>query len=86
MSMIEYRVMRNVPAVDEKGQDCHIAVALIMHENGVCQRVAIDEALIKFAGEGIIADEVKIAAAVPADASIVRKLDHYKARFAQRSN
>lgn len=78
MAMIKYTVMRNIEAVNDKGQDCRIAVALIMHENGVCQRVAIDEGLIAFAGEGIIDDEVKIAAAVPADASIVRKLNHYE--------
>lgn len=77
MAMIEYTVMRNIEAVNDKGQDCRIAVALVMHENGVCQRVAIDEALIAFAGEGIIADEVRCAAALPSDASIVRKLNHY---------
>lgn len=78
MAMIEYRVMRNVPAVDEKGEDCKIAVALVMHESGVCQRVAIPEALIRFAGEGIIDDEVKRAAALPAQESVVRGLNHYK--------
>jgi hypothetical protein len=80
MSLIEYRVMRNVAATNDKGQDCRVAIALVMHENGVCQRVAIDEELIKFAGEGIIEDEVKIAAAVPADASIVKNLNHYDQR------
>lgn len=80
MSMIEYRVMRNLPAVNDKGEDCRIAVALVMHENGLCQRVAIDEWLINFAGEGIIDDEVRIAASLPADASIVRKLNHYDSK------
>lgn len=86
MSMIRYNVMRRVPAVNANGEDCLIAIALIQHENGVCQRVAIDEGLIRFAGEGIIADEVKSAAALPSEGSIVRKLDHYKARSAQQSN
>lgn len=78
MAMVKYRVMRNVEAVNDKGQDCRIAVALVMHENGVCQRVAIDEELIRFAGEGIIDDEVRCAAALPSQESIVRNLDHYK--------
>ena len=80
MAMIKYSVMRRVQATNDKGEDCLIAIALIQHENGVCQRVAIDEALIKFAGEGLIDDEVKAAAAHPSDASIVANLDHYTNR------
>jgi 2-C-methyl-D-erythritol 4-phosphate cytidylyltransferase len=71
--MISYSVMRRVPATKENGQDCLIAVALVIHENGTRQRVAIDEEFIRFAGENVIEHEVRKAAELPAIASIVRQ-------------
>lgn len=70
--MVSYSVMRRLPAVKENGQDCLIAVALVIHENGTQQRVAIDEEFIRFAGEGVIEHEVRKAAELPAIASLVR--------------
>jgi hypothetical protein len=77
MAMIKYTVMRNLPATNDKGQSCKIAVALVQHENGTCQRVASDEEFIRYAGEGVIEAEVLAAASNPSDGSIVRNLNHY---------
>lgn len=73
MSLVTYTVMRNLPAEDEHGRACKIAVALVQHENGTLQRVAINEEMIRYAGEGVIEHEVRQAVQLPADGSIVRQ-------------
>ena len=60
--MVEYNVQRFIDAVDDKGRACKIAMAVIRHENGLLQRLAIDEEKIRFCGEEIIELEVKEAA------------------------
>lgn len=65
MSLRSYTVTRHVSATDAQGNPCKIALATIIHENGVGQTVAIREDLIRFAGEGIIDEEVKRAAQSP---------------------
>lgn len=67
MSRLTYGISRNVDATDERGRPCKIALAVIKHENGREQTVAIPEELIRFAGEGVIEDEVKRAAGAPSD-------------------
>lgn len=63
MSLASYGITRNVAATDSQGRDCKIALVVIKHDNGFEQTLAINEELIRFAGEGIIEHEVKIAAA-----------------------
>lgn len=58
-SKVRYGVSRKVPAEDANGRPCFIALVLIEHENGFKETLAIPEALITYAGEGIIADEVR---------------------------
>lgn len=70
----EYVVRRNVAAHDKDGQPCKIAFVLIKHENGFEQTLAINEDLIRFAGESVIEDEVKRAAALPSDVSAGNRL------------
>ena len=62
MAMVRYAVQRGIEAVDDKGRACRIAMAVIHHENGLIQRLAIDEEKIRFCGEEIIELEVKEAA------------------------
>lgn len=69
MSLLSYTVTRHVPADGPNGP-CYIALASIVHENGVGQTVAIPEDLIRFAGEIIIEQEVMRAVASPADAAL----------------
>lgn len=73
MALVTYTVMRNLPAEDEQGRACKIAVALVQHENGTLQRVAINEEMIRFLGEGIIEGEIRQAVQLPPDGSIVRQ-------------
>jgi len=73
MAFLSYTVMRRVPATDEHGNDVSMAIALVTHENGARQRVAIREDLIRFAGEGIIEEEVKRAAMLPNGESFLKK-------------
>lgn len=68
MASVTYGISRNVDATDEHGQPCKIALAVIEHENGTKQTLAIPEALIAYAGETIIDEEVRRAAASPSDA------------------
>lgn len=68
MSKVTYGISRNVEATDEHGQPCKIALAVIEHENGTKQTVAIPEALIAYAGTSIIDEEVRRAASSPSDA------------------
>lgn len=63
MSLASYGVTRNVAATNSLGEPCTIALVVIKHENGHEQTLAINEELIRFAGEGIIEREVKLAAA-----------------------
>lgn len=56
---IRYGVARNVPAEDEAGKPCRIALVVIERESGALETVCINEARIRFHGEGIIADEVR---------------------------
>ncbi len=70
MSRIKYSVQRNIEARKENGQKAMITIALVEHENGAVQTVAIDEEVIRYAGEGAIDDEVRRAAAMPSDASL----------------
>jgi hypothetical protein len=62
MAMVQYTVRRNVLAEDQEGNDHYIALCFIQHENGLVQRHAIPEELIRYAGEGIIEVEVQEAA------------------------
>jgi hypothetical protein len=61
---------RNVAAKNEAGEDCQIALILIKHENGTEQTLAINEEMIRFAGEGVIEKEVQQAASLPSTASL----------------
>jgi hypothetical protein len=70
MTIRSFTVTRNVDAKDSNGQPCKIALASIIHENGVGQTVAIREDLIAFAGEQIIEAEVMRAASSPGRASL----------------
>lgn len=49
---------RHQDARNATGQPCKIAIATVIHENGEYETVAINEDLIRFAGEGIIEKEV----------------------------
>lgn len=60
MAMRSYTVTRNVAATRD-GKLVKIALASVVHENGVGQTVAISEDLIRFAGESIIDVEVNRA-------------------------
>lgn len=66
---LSYSVRRHVEAQDKDHRPCKIALVLIKHQNGFEQTLCINEDLIKFAGESVIEDEVKRAAALPSDAS-----------------
>lgn len=66
----EYVVRRNVAALNSDRKPCKVALVLIKHENGFEQTICINEDLIRFAGESVIEDEVKRAAALPSDASV----------------
>lgn len=57
--MVRYGVSRNVAAIDEAGKDVRLAIVVIEYENGYKQTRCINEELIRFAGEGIIENEVK---------------------------
>jgi hypothetical protein len=70
MSILSYTVTRNIDAEDEQGNPVKIALASVVHENGVGQTVAIPEALIRFAGESVIEREVMRAVGSPSDASL----------------
>lgn len=71
MSLATYTVMRRVPAETEDGKLAFVAIALVTHANGALQRVAIPEELIRYAGEGIIDQEVRQAAKLPPDGSLL---------------
>ena len=58
-----YGVSRNMPCEDENGNEVLMCLCLIEHENGYRQRHVIPEAMIQYAGEGIIPIEVQEAAA-----------------------
>ena len=60
MSIASYTITRNVEATRD-GQPCRIAIATVIHENGHSETVAVNEDLIRFAGEGIIDAEVRRA-------------------------
>jgi hypothetical protein len=62
MAMIGYGVSRNCTAVDKDGKEVKICLAVIQHDSGMQQRLAIPEELIRYAGEGVIELEVKEAA------------------------
>jgi hypothetical protein len=70
MAMVDYVVRRNVPATKGNGAEAMIALVLIRHENGTEQTLAVDEEMIRHYGEGVIEKEVKIAAGLPADATL----------------
>jgi hypothetical protein len=70
MTIRSFTVSRNIDATDESGQPVKIALASIIHENGVGQTVAIREDLIAFAGEDIIEVEVMRAAQSPGQVQI----------------
>lgn len=57
-----YGVSRNVPATDEQGRDCLIALVVIERDNGQAgcsfEVVGINEARIRFQGEQVIQEEV----------------------------
>ena len=72
MSLRSYTVTRNVAATDASGKPCRIALASVIHENGVGQTVAIPEDLIRFAGESIIDEEVRRAVSSPGRVSLKR--------------
>lgn len=74
MTALTYGVTRNVEATDEHGQPCRIALVVIEHESGAKQTLAVNEALIRYAGEDIIEAEVKRAAASPSDAQFGRAI------------
>ena len=63
MGSYRYALSRNMPAKDEKGNDVLMCLVLIEHENGYRQRHVIPEAMIQYAGEGVIHLEVQEAAA-----------------------
>lgn len=58
-----YGISRNVPARDAQGFPAKIALVVLERDNGSIATLAISEDLIKFAGEGIIEDEIKAFAA-----------------------
>lgn len=58
MAMISYGLARNVDATDSNGKPVKIALAVVEHENGHREKVAIPEGLITFAGESIIPHEI----------------------------
>lgn len=62
---VSYHVTRNVAAEDEKGRAVKIALILIKHPNGRLQKACLNEELIRYAGEGIIVNEVKRVAVLP---------------------
>lgn len=64
-AQISYHVSRNVAAEDEKGRQTKIALILIKHANGRLQRACLNEDLIKFAGEGLIENEVRRVSVLP---------------------
>ena len=54
-----YGVSRNVEAEDAKGRPVKIALVVIERDNGSLDTLAINEELIRFAGEGMIEAEVR---------------------------
>lgn len=52
MALFAYTVMRNMPATNAQGKDCLIAIALVRHENGYTDRVAINEDFLRFQSGG----------------------------------
>lgn len=58
---VRYGVARNVPAEDKDGRPIAIALVVIERDNGSFQTLAIPESKIRFAGEGIIQQEVEQA-------------------------
>jgi hypothetical protein len=71
MSLATYTLMRNVPAETEQGKPTLLAIALVTHANGALQRVAVPEELIRYAGEGVIEHEIRQAASLPPDGSLL---------------
>lgn len=61
MALATYGISRNVAATGPDGRSAKIALVTIRHENGHKQTLAINEELIRFAGEGIIEDEIRRA-------------------------
>lgn len=57
-STVRYGVARNVPAKDEQGRDCAIALVVAERDNGSFEVIGINEERIRFHGEDIIKDEV----------------------------
>lgn len=60
---VRFTVRRNVAATDKTGAPTKIAMAFCELENGHRFTCAIPEGLIKYSGEGIIANEISTAAA-----------------------
>lgn len=65
MSLQSFTVSRNVDATDDHGNKVKIALATIMHDNGVSQTIAVPEDKIAFFGEDLIAREVALAVMSP---------------------
>jgi hypothetical protein len=61
--MVRYGVSRHVPATDKDGKAVELALVVVEHENGHLDKFAVREDLIRFAGVGIIENEVQIRAA-----------------------
>jgi hypothetical protein len=57
-SSVRYGLARNVPATDEHGKPVLLCLAILERDNGEFEVHAIREDLIRFAGEGIIKDEI----------------------------
>ncbi len=72
---VSYGIRRNVPAENEAGAPCRIALVVIRHENGARQTLAINEALISMMGERVIEEEIAQACASPADIQFRKALN-----------
>jgi hypothetical protein len=67
--LVRYGLSRNVEATDANGNAVKICMAVVHHENGYMQTIAINEELIRFMGEGAIEQEIARAIKSPSDAS-----------------
>lgn len=65
MSLQSFTVSRNIDATDDYGRKVKIALATIIHDNGVSQTIAVPEEKIRLFGEDLIAQEVAAAVTSP---------------------
>lgn len=70
MAQRSVTVTRNVPATNEAGMPCLIALATVVHENGQTQTIAVNEAQARFMsgsddGKTFIMEEVMRAVGSP---------------------